>query len=270
MGILWRLAAVGPGTLDLAVGLGQQRSVHCRLGPTAAGAWLAIILSTCGQAVAAEGIAGSSNGSPDRAPGAAPAADTAAGVPAAAASIEPPDLRRSGTMLGLSALAVVGGASGYPNDVAKIDNAAYYANTGVGLGGGGGLWLGWALADWVTFGLTASGGAVSTADDLVRFAGGGLKVDVFPAWSLGGLWQELGVSLEAGIALAVADAHGTSGEPLIESGGASHFAVGVFYEGIRAWQISMGPFAALDLVWSPSMLRPLGCLGWRAVYYSGP
>jgi hypothetical protein len=184
--------------------------------------------------------------------------------------VEQPNLRRSGFMLGATVAAALGGASGYPNDVAKIDNADFYTNTGVGLGVHGGLSMGWAMADWVTFGLTVSGGAIRTGDHLVRFGAGGLGVNLFPAWWLGGPWQDLGVMLEAGIGFAVTDALGASGDPPIESGGASHFALGAFYEGIRAWQISMGPFAALDLTWSPSALRPLGVLGWRAVYYAGP
>jgi hypothetical protein len=231
---------------------------------------LAIALSAGGLAARAEGApapAGSA-ASPDRSenrPG-----DTQAAPSSASAPVEQPAERRAGLMLGLGVAAVVGGATGYPNDVAKIDHAEFYTNTGVGLGGHGGLWVGWAMADWVTLELTVSAGALGAGGDVVRFAGGGLRVDLFPAWLLGGAWQDVGVLVDAGIGFGVADQAGTSGSPLIESGGASHFAAGLFYEGIRAWQFSMGPFVAFEHVWSPSMSRPLGCLGWRAVYYSGP
>jgi hypothetical protein len=244
--------------------------VHCRLGQTAAALSLAIGLSAGGLAARAEGAPPppESSAAPQR-PSDRPGAGEA-GAPAASAQVEQPAERRAGLMLGLGLAAVVGGATGYPNDVAKIDNADFYTNTGVGVGGHGGLWLGWALADWVTFGLTVSAGALSAGGDVVRFAGGGVRVELFPAWLLDGPWQDLGVLVDAGIGFGVADAAGTSGTPLIESGGASHFAAGLFYEGIRAWQFSMGPFVAFEHVWSQSMSRPLGCLGWRAVYYSGP
>jgi hypothetical protein len=225
----------------------------------AAGASILGALGWYGTAAAAEGD-----------PPASTAGDAPSSAAPAAVEVEQPALRRSGAMLGMTVAAALGGASGYPNDVAKIDTAAYYTNTGVGFGGGGGLFMGWAMADWVTFSMTVSGGALSTADHRVRYGGGGLEVDLFPAWSLGGAWQDLGVMLEAGIGFTVTDVLGSSGDPAIESGGASHFVLGAFYEGIRAWQFSMGPYAAMDLTWSPSAFRPLGCLGWRAVYYAGP
>ena len=233
---------------------------------------LAIGLSAGGAAARAEGAPAppGSAASPDRPGDRTGAGEAAARTAMPSAPVEQPAERRAGVMLGLGVAAVVGGATGYPNDVAKIDHAEFYTNTGVGLGGHGGLWLGWALADWVTFGLTVSAGALGAGGDVLRFAGGGLRVELFPAWLLGGPWQDLGVLFDTGIGFGVADAAGTSGTPLIESGGASHFAAGLFYEGVRAWQFSMGPFIAFEHVWSPSMSRPLGCLGWRAVYYSGP
>jgi len=173
-------------------------------------------------------------------------------------------------MVGLAVAGHVGGASGYPNDVEKIDREPYHTNTGAGLGGGAALWFGWAIADWVTFGLGISGGAVSTGDELVRSAAAGLRVDLFPGWPLGGPWQDVGAFFETGFGYTTTELAGEDADPLIESGGASHLAVGVFYEGIRAWQFSMGPLATVDLVWSPSVLRPVGWVGWRVAYYAGP
>jgi hypothetical protein len=57
---------------------------------------------------------------------------------------------------------------------------------------------------------------------------------------------------------------------LVDTGGASRVGFGLFYEGIRAWQISMGPFAGGDILWSPTALRPVALFGWRTVLYTGP
>jgi len=203
---------------------------------------------------------------------AAVAADNAAAALGAYTPVLParPWMRRDSFLVGLSIAAVIGGASGYPNDDLKIDRSEYYTNTGVGGGGSASLWLGYAMADWITFGLTVNGGVLSTGDYLVRFGGGGIRVDVFPGWPLGGEWRELGAFLDAGIGYALADVTGANADPVIDSGGNSHLGLGLFYERIRLWQFSMGPYAAFDYVWSKGASRPTGCLGWRTVYYAGP
>jgi hypothetical protein len=78
------------------------------------------------------------------------------------------------------------------------------------------------------------------------------------------------VLLEPGLGFTTVEASEGGLDPLIESGGGSHISLGFFYEGLRAWQFSMGPYLAADLIWSASSFSPMGLLGWRAVYYAGP
>lgn len=177
--------------------------------------------------------------------------------------------RRSGFMVGISLAGALGGASGYPNDANKIDRDEYYTNTGVSLGAGGTVWLGGALTDWISVGLGFSYAALFPSEQ--RLTGGAIElhVETFPGWSLGGVWRELGVYLLTGAGLATVElAEGS--DPLVDTGGASKIGFGLFYEGIRAWQISMGPFVGGDFLWSPTALRPAALLGWRTALYTGP
>lgn len=177
--------------------------------------------------------------------------------------------RRSGFMVGTALAGALGGASGYPNDANKVDREEFYTNTGISPGAAGMVWIGGAITDWISIGLGVTYGALFPSDQ--RVAGGSIElhVEAFPAWSLGGPWRELGAYVLTGAGLATVElAEGS--DPLVDTGGASRIGFGVFYEGIRVWQISMGPLAGGDVLWSPTGLRPMALLGWRTVLYAGP
>src|SRR5690242_3081164 len=75
---------------------------------------------------------------------------TALAAPEDGAPVEaPPAVRRSGFLLGLSGGLALASASGYPNDVAKIDLPEFEASTGLGVSSGGTIWIGGSLADWM-------------------------------------------------------------------------------------------------------------------------
>ena len=177
--------------------------------------------------------------------------------------------RRGGLLFGIALGPVVGTARGYPNDARKIDRSEFFTSTGVSGGGAGSAWLGVAFTDWLSFGLAGYGGLLVGGGDSTRFGALAFRVETFPGFALGGAWRDFGASVEAGVALATTTAKG-GGDDLIASGGASRFAFGLFYEGIRAWKVSMGPFAAVDVIWSPSATRPLAWIGWRTSLYAKP
>lgn len=178
--------------------------------------------------------------------------------------------RRCGFSVGLLGGAMVGSAEGFPNDSLKIDRLTYFTETGAAGGGQGAGWLGVALVDWLVFGVEGHGGRTHSSDHLTTFFGGGLHLDAFPLYALGGQWQELGVSFSAGVATSKTVASAAPDVGLIESGGASRVGAGAFYEGIRLWKLSMGPFASYDQIWSQSAWRPTAWLGWRTAFYLGP
>jgi len=177
--------------------------------------------------------------------------------------------RRGGFTVGIIAGLMMGGASGYPSDPIKIDREAFLTETGAAFGGAGSLWIGGAFADWLVFGIGGNGGTLVSADNRTTFGALAFHLEVYPAYVAGGVWQELGLLLETGIG-------GTSTKPadddvaVIDSGAASRVSLGALYDGIRFGKLSMGPVAAVDLMWSPSVVRPAGWLGWRTALYTSP
>jgi hypothetical protein len=177
--------------------------------------------------------------------------------------------RRGGFSFGIALGPALGVATGYPNDARKIDRSEFFTSTGFAGGGAGTAWLGLAFTDWLSFGIAGYGGMLVGRDVRAQSAAFAFRVEGFPAWLLGGAGRELGVSLEAGVGVVNGAPKG-GGDDVIASGGASRFGFGLFYEGIRAWKFSMGPFASVDVIWSSSALRPIAWLGWRTAFYLRP
>ena len=76
------------------------------------------------------------------------------------------------------------------------------------------------------------------------------------SWSFG--------DVEAGLSEPLTD------QTVIDGGTSSRVALGVFYEGIRAWQLSMGPYVGFDTTFSQSAVVPVAAIGWRTALYAGP
>ena len=179
--------------------------------------------------------------------------------------------RRCGFALGVSLGPLIGSARGYPNDALKIDRDEFLTETGAGFGGQLGIYIGIALADWFVLGLGPTFGNIMSADDVVTGAGsGGFHIDAFPLFGLGGAWQDVSVMVEAGVGVLETVNDKMPDDKLIDSGTGSRLALGLSWEGIQAWKLSMGPFVTADMMWSPSSFRPAGWLGWRTTFYGGP
>jgi hypothetical protein len=184
--------------------------------------------------------------------------------------LDAPAERRCGFSVGLAAGGFLGSASGYPNDALKVDREEFLAETGFAGGPSGSLWVGVALADWVVIGLGGHGGRLFSADHVGTFGSIDLHVDVFPAFGAGGAWQDLGLLFEGGVGFLDVTSPDDTETTLIEASFGSRMSVGAFWEGIRAWKLSMGPFAAFDYVWSPNASRPAAFVGWRTALYAVP
>lgn len=227
-----------------------------RLGPWVAGATLMAM------------------GSPKPALADPPGKDEPGPARASKAEAEPawqtaPATRRSGFLLGVSLGMAIGKGAGYPNDARKIGRASSYAETDIGFGGSTIVWLGGALTDWLTFGVGLGGGGI-TAGDLSAGAGAFIfRTEVFPAFAMGGKLRELGTYFEAGGGGGTITPKDDTNKLLADSGSASRIAFGGFYDGIRLWRVSMGPFVGVDYTWSETMRLGTIGLGWRTALYAG-
>jgi hypothetical protein len=177
-------------------------------------------------------------------------------------------LRRSDVAIGLSLGVALGGVSGYPNDVQKLNDPAYEANLGAAAGGAGALWLGGALRDWFVFGVgyasstTTGHGYTSVARDFI------LHIEGFPLFAKGGVWQNLALIGDFGGGAQKITKQGlTSGD-----GGAMAFvAFGVLYEPLRLGDhFSGGPVVEVTEQFSASLNAMLVTGGFQIAFYGGP
>jgi hypothetical protein len=176
-------------------------------------------------------------------------------------------VRRSGFTLGVAGGLLTSSASGYPNDVAKIDVAEYQADSGFGVSTGGALWFGGALADWLNVGIGLVGG--SAERNGLKSGGGAFNVrmEFFPLFYQGGPFQDLGVLFSAGTG-GFSIQRGK--QTLAEGAGTSAVGFGVFYEPWRWWQLSFGPQLEYSHQFSDSMSAHQLVVGVRTVFYGGP
>jgi hypothetical protein len=206
---------------------------------------------------------------PEVKPAAAPGTPRARPTDAEPAWQREPRQRRSGFMAGISLGFGVGQAAGYPNDAKKIGREAFYTQTDVGIGGNASLVIGVALADWLVFGFGLTSGSMVAGDLESALTAVTFRTEVFPLWSFGGAWREVGMSIDAGTGAATVH-DTTTDEKLVDGGAVSRLGFGGFYEGIRLWRLSMGPFGGGNYAFSSTARRGEFLAGWRTVLYAGP
>jgi hypothetical protein len=177
--------------------------------------------------------------------------------------------RRSDFTIGTSGGFGFGNASGYPNEVDKIDDPNYRASTELGVGSGGAIWLGVAFNDYLTFGIGFSGLGLS-GNDREASAGGFLfHLDGYPLFGVSPALQDLGLFANFGAGGLQVKAKG-SGEEQADGGLMSYVEAGVHYERFRFWRIATGPTLSFVHMWSQSGELSGGLLGWRFSFYGGP
>jgi hypothetical protein len=190
--------------------------------------------------------------------------------------------RRSDFTAGIAwAPIALGGASGYPNEVAKIGDPKYEASTGFGGGVSTAFWLGVAFRDWLVFGVgfrpyTLLGKECNplsfddTSEQCVRSQGAVFMthIEAFPFFYMAPALQNLAVFTELGAGGRLIK----KGHATIADGGVMSFvSLGVAYEPINLWNhLSLGPFIQGSHEFSETLKADQFVLGFRGVYYGGP
>jgi hypothetical protein len=183
--------------------------------------------------------------------------------------------------LGLGPVAF-GSASGYPNEVAKIGDPKYEANTGFGGGNATSLWIGVAFRDWMVFGVGAHFYTIQSTkcpvfltqsgapDDCVAAYGGAfmMHIEAFPFFYRAPALENLGIFTEMGAGTR----NIARGSHVIAEGGFLAFlSLGVAYEPIRVGDhLSFGPYIQGSHEFSETLRDDQLVIGFRGVYYGGP
>jgi hypothetical protein len=175
--------------------------------------------------------------------------------------------RRSDFALGIDYGVGFGKVAGYPMDAVTLGDSRYRADTGLGVGQLGRLWLGGALTDWYTFGLGLELLKVSGNDLTARGGAFLLHNEIFPLWSLGSGYRDLGVSLNFGIGGMLVR---QSGSVVADGGSLALVGLGVFHETLRWHGLAFGPAVSFSEYFSQTLDAHLGSVGLRLAYTTGP
>lgn len=180
--------------------------------------------------------------------------------------VPPATQRRGGFALALNVGYGIGSYRGYPAEVAALGDPDQRVATGPALSTLVGLWLGGALRDWLTVGtglsLRGAMGEVIGSAPTVLF-----RVEAFPLFSLGGLYQDLGVGFDGGLGISALVDKDSPRDPLAEGGAMSSLALSVFWEPLRFWHFSAGPELSYMHAFSQTMTVDQATLGFRLALY---
>lgn len=175
--------------------------------------------------------------------------------------------RRSDLVLGVSGGLLLGTASGYPNELVKIDDPDYESTTGFAAGTGFSFWLGGALRDWFTAGVGATFLGGSGPNGRMSGVAGILKVEAYPLYGQGGPLRDLAFFADFG-----AGSMTVEGEPEdpADGGFTSVAGLGSAYELFRFSRFAVAPTAEYLFIRSPTVVSHSAILGARVVFYGGP
>lgn len=175
--------------------------------------------------------------------------------------------RRSDFAFGTGFAGTFGGASGYPNDAAKIGEGRYHASTGAAGGFTNTLWIGGALRDWLVFGIGVSGSTIAGSGTLSQGGGFVVHLEGFPLFERGGAWRDLALVGDFGVGGRTIK---YSSSEVANGGSMSFVALGLLYEPLSFGRFRWGPLLQVSQQFSDSMSSTQVALGLQLAFYSGP
>ncbi|WP_394822726.1 hypothetical protein [Pendulispora albinea] len=186
--------------------------------------------------------------------------------------LDKPRERRSGLIIGISTGPAFVAASGYPNSAVKTGDPRYYAASGVVVGSSSTFMIMGALADYLNFGFWFGGGSGENSDWKLTSGGGGVRVEVFPLFSVVPKLRDLGISGQFGVGAAEMKAkHGPSPGA---DGVQSFIATGAFYEfrifDLWGTHFTLAPQVEYQAIFSEPFSQHGAAAGVRLALYGGP
>jgi len=179
--------------------------------------------------------------------------------------------RRSGMVFGFGVGVGAAAAWGYPNLGSKIGNPAYYDSSDPMGGVGGTLFIQGALKDWLSFGAFYARANFRSGQWNSYGGGGGIRVDLFPLYSVYPPLRDLGVYGQFGIGTATLSPNAPGG--VVSNGTQSFLGGGAFYEfflgkGLGG-HFAAGPTVEFDAEVTTPNQRDALLFGARVAFYTG-
>ena len=150
--------------------------------------------------------------------------------------------------------------------LSKQNNPLYESSTSAAFGTSSSLWLGGALRDWFTFGLSLTSVGATSGNMKARERAFILHIEAFPFWSLGGRWRDVAAFTELGAGGMTLE----GGPEKAEGGLLSTLGFGLSYELFRWGHFALGPTLASNYLYSDSMEAFGVFAGVRTSFYGGP
>jgi hypothetical protein len=175
--------------------------------------------------------------------------------------------RRSDVVIAATPSFFLGDATGYPNEVAKIDNPEFRSSTGVSPGAGANLFLGGALRDWFTFAFGIGFGSLSGSQAEAEFSSFLFRVEGFPLFAQAGALADFGVSGTFGLGVVSMK---EDGETSAEGGAMALMTYGLLHESLRFGSFALGPNLEYTHMFSQTLKLHSAAAGVRLAFYTGP
>lgn len=175
--------------------------------------------------------------------------------------------RRSGFMIGLTSGIALGRATGYPNELAKLDDRRYRRDTALAIGGINRLWLGGALTDWFVFGVGLGGFNMKHGQTQVAGSAFLFHVEGYPLFYRGGAFRDLSIYGDFGAGGAKITGHQREEA---DGGSMSTVGLGAAFTPVRFWKFTLGPGLEYWHSWSQSLTLDSVALEARFTFVGGP
>lgn len=175
--------------------------------------------------------------------------------------------RRSGFVAGIGLGLTLGNATGYPNELAKLDVPGYRRDTALAFGGVNRLWLGGALTDYFVFGLGLAGLSMKHGETKAEGSAFIFHLEGYPLFYRGGVFRDLSIFGDFGAGGAKITGHSREDA---EGGLMSVVGVGAGYEPLRFWRFTFGPAVEYWHWWSQTVTLNAVSAEARLTFVGGP
>ncbi len=175
--------------------------------------------------------------------------------------------RRHGFTIGITTAPELVSLHGTPTAYADR-SAAYELHVGPSLAPMVSGYLGYALADELSFTVALEPSLYRRDDVKISGTSFEFRIEAFPFTHLGGLWPDVGLVGRAGVG-SMRVTRESTGELLASSGGNSVVGLDVIWDAGRLGHFGVGPTLGVTYRWSETYAETDVLLGLRVAFYGG-